>query len=81
MKKITSIFKSAALGSKISVETAIKVLEPIDQEREETINLLKRCEKEVGMVLGEDINQHIANMSGRIFNPIDYHYEKPVGDQ
>jgi hypothetical protein len=33
------------------------------------------------MMLGEEINAHIAGMEGSYFNAKEYHYEKPVGEQ
>lgn len=78
---ITEALKKASAGETIDLERALKIAAEFDREREDTMTLLKKCEKNVGMILGEDINQHLATMCGRKFNAIDYHYEKPVGDQ
>lgn len=81
MNNLTSSLKSMAVEGKISLDKATKLAETIDKERNETIQLLKLLEKNVGMVLGEEINTHIAHMQGQKFNAVAYHYEKPVGEQ
>jgi Asp-tRNA(Asn)/Glu-tRNA(Gln) amidotransferase B subunit len=51
------------------------------QQQQESLRLLKACVSQVGMVLGEELNAHIAELSGTHFNRKEYLYEKPVGEQ
>ncbi len=81
MQSITDSFKNASVNGQISLDKALKIVSFYEQERQETKELLRRCEKESGMVLGESINEHLSKMDGRRFNEVDYHYEKPVGEQ
>jgi hypothetical protein len=81
MNTITQELKSKATNGHINAAEAVKVAGAFDQERLATIELLKECEKNVGMYLGEKINEHIAGMTGGFFNARDYHYERPVGEQ
>lgn len=81
MLKLSESIKQSANKDIISVKSALAIVSPIDTEREETIDLLKRLEKEVGMTLGSEINEHIAKMQGQKFNSAAYHYEKQIGDQ
>lgn len=80
MNTIQSI-KSAAINGHVSLEAALKIATSVENERTATKELLKKCEKQVGMYLGEEINQHLADMEGSYFNATDYHYERPVGEQ
>ncbi len=78
---ITQTIRSAAVNGVISLEKALKIAAKIDEERNGTQELLQECEKHVGMLLGEKINVHVAAMNGTTFNLVEYHYEKPVGEQ
>ncbi|MBB6109726.1 hypothetical protein SAMN05421821_105143 [Mucilaginibacter lappiensis] len=81
MQTIQQILKNTAVNGVISIDKALEVANKFDQERTATAELLKKCEKNVGMYLGEEINAHVANMTGQHFSAVDYHYEKPVGEQ
>jgi len=81
MNTITQQLKSRELNNRIPVTEAVKVAARYDAEREQTMALLRECEQNVGMYLGEKINQHLADMQGTWFNERDYHYERPVGEQ
>ncbi|WP_183560661.1 hypothetical protein [Mucilaginibacter sp. SP1R1] len=81
MQTIQQILKNTAVNGVISVEKALQVVAAIDQEREQTKDLLKECEKNVGMYLGEKINAHIATMTGTYFNPVEYSFERLPGEQ
>lgn len=81
MNTIQQQLKSRANNGQINANDAAKIAAPYDNEREATISLLKKCEQNVGMMLGEEINAHIAQMQGSYFNARDYHYERPVGEQ
>ena len=81
MTTITQELKSKATNGHISATEAIEVAGAFDQERLATIALLKECEKNVGMYLGEKINLHMASMQGSYFNVLDYHAERLPGEQ
>jgi hypothetical protein len=81
MNTITQTLKNTAVNGVIPIDRALQVAAPLDMERENTITLLKECERNVGMYLGEKINEHIAGMTGGFFNALEYNYEKPVGEQ
>ena len=79
---ITSQLKNlASPNGTISLEKALALAAGFDKERSETLLLLKRIEPEVGMVLGESINVHMAGMEGKRFNSVEYHYEPMPGNQ
>lgn len=81
MNTITEELKSKAINGHINTSEAERVASAFDSERQTTVELLKECEKNVGMYLGEKILTHLAKMTGGYFNERDYHYEKPVGEQ
>jgi hypothetical protein len=81
MQTIQQILKNTAVNGVISVERAMIVARKLDEERAVTVDLLKKCERNVGMDLGEDINKHIAGITGAYFNAVDYHYEAMPADQ
>jgi len=33
------------------------------------------------MIIGEELNAHIAELTGGYFSAVEYNYEKPVGEQ
>jgi hypothetical protein len=78
---ITQQLKNAAINGSINLEKALKIAQAYDEQCTTTTALLKECERNVGMYLGEKINEHIAEMDGAKFNAVDYHYERPVGEQ
>lgn len=81
MNTITESIKQAAKKEVISLKSALAIVALIDKEREETIELLKRLEKNVGMMQGEEINIHIANMKGQKFNSVEYFFERMPEEQ
>ena len=78
---ITQELKNAANKGCIALPTAEKIGAAIDNEREATITLLRKVERQVGMDLGEQINAHIAEMQGTYFNERDYNFERLPGEQ
>ncbi len=81
MKKISESIKSAANKESVALKSALAIVETLDQEREDTVALLKRLEKSVGMVQGEEILTHIARMNGQNFNSVAYLHDTPNGGQ
>lgn len=49
--------------------------------QEESVRLLKASKGQCGMMLGEEIEEHVALLTGSHFNSKEYHYERPVGEQ
>lgn len=78
---ITQLFKNNAVNGNININSLLKIANDLDTEREKTCELLKECERNVGMYLGEKINAHLATMNGTYFSEKDYNYEKPHGEQ
>lgn len=81
MQTLEQSLKNLAVNHKVEFIKAIAIVKPIDEERKETIELLKRVERQVGMTLGEEILSHIAKIEGRKFNSLEYNYERPNGEQ
>jgi hypothetical protein len=81
MHSIQQTLRNASVNGVINIDKAIKALEAFDQEREATRLLLIDLEKQVGMTDGEKINAHLATMTGKYFNPVDYHYEAMPAEQ
>lgn len=78
---IQQALKSVAVNGSINIEKALSIAAGFDHERETARDLLRKCERQVGMDLGEQINVHIAGMDGTRFNVLDYHYEAMPADQ
>lgn len=81
MNSLEQALKNLAINGKVDLVKAINLIKPIDTERSNTVILLKKCEKQVGTILGEDINKHMAGMNGTKFNSVEYHYESMPNDQ
>jgi hypothetical protein len=81
MHTITQQLKNAAVNGCIPLEKAIAIAGHFDTQRDDTRTILKECEKNVGMYLGEKINAHIADLDGSFFNERDYNYERLPGEQ
>jgi len=81
MKSIFNLLLGVSNNGTLSIEKSKGHIIALDEEREMSLALLKRCKTEVGMYLGESIEAHIAAMEGKHFNVKDYHYERPVGEQ
>lgn len=76
MKSLTLLFKALTINKSIPADSALKVAAEVDQEREETQELLKSIKNEVGLYRGEEIEAHLAKMNGTNFNSVAYHYER-----
>lgn len=81
MQPISEQIRNMAVDGKVKLSDALRIADAIDKEREETQVVLKRCLKETGMILGEQINIHLASMKGTRFSSLDYFYDKPTGEQ
>ncbi|MEO6522224.1 MAG: hypothetical protein ABIN91_11140 [Mucilaginibacter sp.] len=81
MTTIQQQLKNASVNGCIPIDRALQVAAVADQQREETIALLRECERNVGMYLGEKINAHLSVLEGTKFSAVDYHYEIPNGEQ
>jgi dsDNA-binding SOS-regulon protein len=78
---ITQLFKNAAINGCINIDKALSIANELDNQREQSKTILKECERNVGMYLGEKINAHLAEMDGSRFNAVDYHFERFPGEQ
>jgi hypothetical protein len=81
MQSIQQTLKNASVGGAIPVDKAIKLAAGYDAERIQVVEILKECEKNVGMTLGGEILKLIAKITGGHFSEVEYNYEKPVGEQ
>jgi hypothetical protein len=81
MNTITQQLKNKATNGHIAAVEAERIANVVDAERSATIALLKELEKNVGMYLGEKINEHIAGMTGGFFNALEYNWERLPGEQ
>lgn len=82
MSTVQQAIKTAA-GNKtnIPLSVALKIAEKFDQERQESKRLLRVCKQNTGMMDGESIEAHLAEMEGVKFSAKDYHYERLPGEQ
>lgn len=81
MQTLTQSIKSASVNGNIAIERAVKLAEDVDRERSITQELLKKLSSQVGMVLREEIEEHLAGMNGIKFNSTAFNYERLNGDQ
>lgn len=66
------------MNNTINLQREIATLK---MQQAESVRLLEQCSKQVGMMLGEQIQEHVASITGGHFNSKEYHYEKPHGEQ
>jgi hypothetical protein len=81
MQSIQQQLKNASVNGVIHIDKVTSIVAAFDAERIETVDLLKACERNVGMDLGESINAHVAKMTGGHFNAVEYGYERLPGEQ
>lgn len=81
MQKLTDQLKGIALDGRLPLQKALNVVAPIDEERAETVALLKKLETQVGQHHGEQIQEHLAKMDNRKFNATAYFYDKMPDSQ
>lgn len=72
---ITQQLKNLSVNGCISLDKAIKLATVLDGQRDTATKLLKSCELNVGMHLGEQINVHLAAVEGTYFNAEEYNFE------
>ena len=78
---LTKQIQNLTLTNQVTLEKLIPVTTKADNERAESIRLLKMCISQVGQHLGEPIEKHIAEMEGTYFSSLDYHYERMSNSQ
>lgn len=78
---IQTSLKKAAVNGLITLDKALIVAKRYDELQEESKELLRQAEKNSGMVLGERINAHLADIEGVKFSALDYNYERFPGEQ
>ena len=67
---------------KMNTETLLqREIALLKTNQAESVRLLKASKTQCGMVLGEEIEAHIAQLTGARFSATDYHYERPTGEQ
>lgn len=76
-----AIRAAASNNTSIPLSVALKIAEKFDQERVESKELLRLFKQNTGMVVGERIEAHLAEMEGVKFSAKDYHYERLPGEQ
>jgi TRAP-type mannitol/chloroaromatic compound transport system substrate-binding protein len=81
MQSIQQQLKNASVNGVIHIDKVTAIVAAFDAERTATVYLLKACERNVGMDLGESINSHVAKMTGGHFNVQEYHAERLPGEQ
>ena len=65
----------------VLIHKILPITAKADQERAETLALMKQCVAWVGEHLGEQLESHIAAIEGKHFSSVDYHYEKSPDSQ
>ena len=78
---LTKQIQNLTVNEYLPLHKCLEVTAKADQERAETLQLLKRCISQVGMTLGEELESAIAKMEGKHFSAIDYHFERQPGNQ
>ena len=53
----------------------------LKMQQTESVELLKQAKSQCGMMLGEQIEAHIAECTGTYFSAKDYHFERQNGEQ
>lgn len=70
--------KKIGIMNTINLEREIKLLK---QQQAVSIMLLKSAKSQCGMMLGEEIESHLAELTGTHFNSKEYHMERLPGEQ
>jgi hypothetical protein len=53
----------------------------LKKQKAETVAFLKRISKEAGMMLGPEIDKHLATLNGQSFQPSNWNVADTNGDQ
>lgn len=65
----------------LKIQSLTKQVEDLRTSQEASIALLKQCVPHLGMIAGENVLQHIADLTGGYFSSKEFNYEKPNGEQ
>lgn len=63
------------------LELAKRDIRKLKDQQAESLRLLKACVPHTGMIMGEELNAHIAELSGTHFNAREYNAERLPGEQ
>lgn len=78
---LTKQIQNLTVSDTVALHKILPITQTADQERAETLALLKKCVSQVGMYLGEELNERIAKMEGAKFSAVDYHAERQTDSQ
>ncbi len=73
---IQNALKQKINNGLIKESAALAVGEQADQLLSETVEMLGRCKKHVGMFMGGEISELLAKIKGQKFNEKEFYHER-----
>ena len=65
----------------LKIESLTKQVAQLKEAQEASVTLLKQCVPHLGMIQGENVLQHIADLTGGYFSSKEYTAERMPGEQ
>lgn len=65
----------------LKIESLEKTIKDLKEAQTTSVTLLKACSTQVGMMLGEQLLEHVAFLTGGHFSSREYSYERLPGEQ
>lgn len=76
MQTLEQQLRGNAIDGKIPLTKGLQIATAIDEERQETVELLKKLQKQLGQHWGEQIEEHLSKMTGKKFSSVEYNFER-----
>jgi hypothetical protein len=73
--------KSQSNGGHVNTGSAATIARKADEFLKEAMELIEDAVRETGMVFGEKAAEFAARVKGHKFSAVEFHYEKPNGEQ
>ena len=78
---IQTEIRNKAVNGVIKLDDALQVAKQFDSLQQESVRLLKLFKQNTGVIIGEQIDEHLSILEGRFFNSKAYDMSDKNGEQ
>ncbi len=78
---IQTEIRNKAVNGVIRLDDALQVAKQFDSLQQESVRLLKLFKQNTGVIIGEQIDEHLSTLEGKFFNSKAWNCEDRNGEQ
>jgi hypothetical protein len=81
MNTIQAAIRNKAVNGAIKLDDILPVAKHYDDLQAENVRLLKLFKQNTGVIIGEQIDEHLAKVEGKFFNAREWDMKETNGEQ